>query len=216
MVSLLSNSTPKQKLYLLKQACNFFFLFLFFFSHCHSHESEALHSLLMQCCPDAHQAAGKAKLLGLFLSFFFCLEKVKRLCVLKSYSRLHAIRWNQIPFKQSWMFPWQKLNWTSLKRPVNKKGERDTRTYTREKETQQAQRRKREKQHCERDRKSLLWVGASKCLSPNLYHLQKFCLLECQRRPLQSASVLFILWFLVLLHITWHLLHKHELHICTV
>lgn len=41
-------------------------------------------------------------------SFFFCLKKVKWLCGLKSYSRLCAICWNQIPFTQSWMFPWQK------------------------------------------------------------------------------------------------------------
>lgn len=41
------------------------------------------------------------------------------------------------------------LNWTSLEKPVNKKGE--THTHKREKETQQAQRRKREKQQCERE-----------------------------------------------------------------
>ena len=64
--------------------------------------SEVLHSSLMQRCSDTHQATGKAKLVWLFLSFLFCLGKVKWLCALKSYSSLHAICWNQIPFTQPW------------------------------------------------------------------------------------------------------------------
>lgn len=151
------------------------------------------------------------------LSFFFLLKKVKWLCSLKSYSRLCAICWNQIPFTQSWMFPWQKPELDKFKKPVNKKGGKDRDTHIREKRDPASTKEKEgEAAAWERGRKILFWVGASKCLSPNLYHLQKFCLLECQRGPLQSASVLFVLHMLVLLHITWHLLHKHELHICTV
>ena len=51
----------------------------------------------------------KLNLFGSFcLSFFFYSKKVKRLCGLKSYTSLCAICWNQIPFTESWMFPWQK------------------------------------------------------------------------------------------------------------
>jgi len=83
--------------------------------------SEVLHSSLMQRCSDTHQATGKAKLVWLFLSFLFCLGKVKWLCALKSYSSLHAICWNQIPFTQPWMLPWQKPELDKLRKDSKKK-----------------------------------------------------------------------------------------------
>lgn len=90
------------------------------------------------------------------------------------------------------------LNWTSLEKPVNKKKEKERETHTLERKRDPAStKEKEEKQHCESqaekvsfELKGIFWVDA-KCLSPNLFRLQKFCLLECQQRPLQSASVLF-------------------------
>lgn len=88
------------------------------------------------------------------------------------------------------------LNWTSLEKPVNKKTEEERETHIREKKRPSKHKgeERGEAALWETGRKGLFWVDA-KCLSPNLFHLQKFCLLECQQRPLQSASLLFTCLF---------------------